>query len=167
MRYEPRIPALLSIASLFLVGCAQSKSAPITESKPTQVVKSRRLSATEEFHLRGECANLGTKLEDQEHSSDLLNISETWSSNYKAADNRCYVEQSSWNKSMNHSTVTLFDGQTREVLAFAKDDHNGTKGKMGNRFDVAFDADCTSSGSDCGYAVVLAYIEKCMQRDQQ
>ena len=68
---------------------------------------------------------------------------------------------------MKHSTVTLYDGQTREVLAYAKDDHNGTKGRIGNRFDILFTPDCSSVGSDCGYEQILTYIEKCMQRDAQ
>jgi hypothetical protein len=167
VRHKQQIFFPLLIASLFPISCAQPKSAPIAELKPIPAVESRRLSATEEFHLRGECANLAAKLEDQEHSSDLLSISETWSSNYKADDNRCYVEQSSYDKSTHHSAITLFDGQTREVLAFVKDDQNGTKGQVGDRFDIAFTLDCVSPGSDCGYAVILAYIEKCMQRDPQ
>lgn len=154
-------PILLLVLGLALIGC--SKLRPVTESKSASVVKSQHLSAAEEFHLRGECVKLADKLEEQIHISQV-NTSDDWSSNYRADDNRCYVQQSVHERDNSTSAITLYDGQSREVLASALDQRDGSK--LGTRYDIPWTPDCEPK-SDCGYQEVLKYIGSRMERDRQ
>lgn len=117
-------------------------------------------TATEEFHLRGECAKLAGKVENDNPDYDLDDLV-TWSSNYSVKDNRCYVLESSYNRRLGLRIKSLYDGQTEETLASVKD--NGKlSGEVGMIFNSAFVPDC-SPVSDCGYSLAEKYIGERMR----
>jgi hypothetical protein len=96
----------------------------------TTNVNSRSPTATEEFHLRSECAALAQKILDGNTNVDpalarSFGVDQSVDSNYDPKANRCYVElstQTTNSTAQLKSQVAnyyLFDGQTGSELAFA------------------------------------------------
>jgi hypothetical protein len=92
-------------------------------------VSSRIPTATEQFHLRSDCAAMAQKILD---SGDInptiahqVGLDETVDSNYDPKTNRCYVELNMQTTSLTISSKSrvanyyLYDGQTGTQLAFA------------------------------------------------
>jgi hypothetical protein len=100
-----------------LVGC--SKPAKPAEPKPG----TPRLTAVEQFHLQGECANLAQKLA-QKHAAFLRGVGFVpldQTSHYSPRDNRCYVQTTTPDDLNRQLTITmLWDGQTEELLAYVE-----------------------------------------------
>jgi len=93
-------------------------------------MNSRIPTATEEFHLRSECAALAQKILNNNTNVDpalaqSFGVDQSVDSNYDPKANRCYVELST--QTTNATTPLksqvanyyLFDGQTGSELAFA------------------------------------------------
>ena len=93
-----------------------------------------KLTATEVFHLRSECAALGKKILDSSLVGPALYQSQV--SHYEPRTNRCYVEltiqTADPHRFNDHFGRYLYDGQTGELLA-------STQSKKGVK--TAFDKD--------------------------
>jgi hypothetical protein len=80
-------------------------------------------TATEIFHLRSECAEIGEKLRLELHDSSIRYEDET---HYDPATNRCFVAIRSWEGTLQDGVLTnphlittfLYDGQTKKMLAY-------------------------------------------------
>ena len=82
-------------------------------------------SATELFELRSKCAALGEKILRENVIGSALTQSEV--SHYDPKTARCYVELTVQNADITNPTITstyLYDGQTKELLAFAQIEKN-------------------------------------------
>ena len=117
----------LSVAVAFTVSChGKSSEQPVNQT--------RKASATEVFHLRGECAALGEKIlkRKQDDLEPWLN-SATYAwwhnvsqvSHYSPETNRCYVELTTETSSRHDSNYDawsreLYDGQTKEMLGMTR-----------------------------------------------
>ena len=114
----------IQLAALFLIwlalsSCgerttaASSTSIPVLEQPPT---------ATEVFNLRSECAKLGEKLLGGNVVG--LALSKYQVSHYNPKTNRCHVEltvqSADATQELKSMSRYLFDGQTGEMLAYAK-----------------------------------------------
>jgi hypothetical protein len=100
-------------------------------------------TATEVFHLRAECEKLGEKILHEDFHGPALTISQI--SSYNPKTNRCHVTLTTQHSDLSQSGlflhVTLYDGQTKEILAFYKIDNNGEKSGLGfKNGEVGFDA---------------------------
>jgi hypothetical protein len=99
-----------------LVACERhdpaSSAAPATAFQPP--------TATEVFNLRSRCEELGQKIEDENVIGSALTQSHT--SRYNPRTNRCYVQldvhTADLSKPATYSSTYLFDGQTKELLAW-------------------------------------------------
>ena len=138
----------------YLSGCWSRPKSLVTQTNPG-------LSATEEVHLRVECAKQGDQVEKDNPNADLDDVI-SWSADYSVKDNRCYVLQSSYNRRLGLKLSFLYDGQTKENLASTEQGN----GEMNGTIEGAPDMDC-SEGTDCGYTLARRYINKRMQRDVQ
>jgi hypothetical protein len=77
-------------------------------------------SATEIFRLRTECAKLGNQLMEVEPSR-YFSVTATDKENHSHYDprsNRCYVELTAWAQNNHEFDRLLYDGQTRQMLAY-------------------------------------------------
>jgi hypothetical protein len=78
-------------------------------------------TATEVFNLRSKCTALGEKIMEENLIGSALTQSQV--SHYNPQTNRCYVEltvQTADLQKANYYSRSLFDGQTKEMLAFAR-----------------------------------------------
>jgi hypothetical protein len=81
-------------------------------------------SASEVFHMRTECAKLGDQLMKDESRESVSNHPPTSKENrshYDPRSNRCYVELREWSLTDREDDRLLYDGQTREMLAYTFD----------------------------------------------
>ena len=125
-----------------------------------------RPTATEVFHLRSECATLGEKiLEDSPVGSAL---SQSQVSHYDPQTNRCYVELTVQTADAQAPVSDylgrryLYDGQTRELLAFAEIIGTPSEGeKRGMVFAE------TGENIDNGYEPACLFIDKMMADDRK
>src|SRR5262245_53323213 len=106
-------------------------SVPLTiaSAQPTHQLP----TATEVFNLRSRCAALAQKILEENTVGSALSQSQI--SNYEPRTNRCYVEittQAIDPSKLDYNSQILFDGQTGEMLAFAK---IGRGQKVGMVFD--------------------------------
>ena len=138
----------------YLSSCSSRPKSLVTQTKPG-------LSATEEEHLRVECAKQGDQVEKDNPNADLDDVI-SWSADYNVKDSRCYVLQSSYNRRLGLKLSFLYDGQTKENLASTEQGN----GEINGTIEGAPDMDC-SEGSDCGYTLAERYINKRLQRDVQ
>jgi hypothetical protein len=123
-------------------------------------------TATEVFHLRSECATLGEKiLEDNPVGSAL---SQSQVSHYDPQTNRCYVELTVQTADI-HTPVSdylgrryLYDGQTRELLAFAEIIGTPSEGKKSGMVFAG-----TGERIDNGYEAACLFIDKMMADDRK
>lgn len=138
--YMPRpMKAALLLACLFsLSSCNDRTSAP--SSAPTPATQ-QLPTATEVFALRSECARLGAKLLGGNVVGSALTSSQV--SRYNPKTNRCYVELTVQNAD---TTLTptrlsryLFDGQTEEILAYAKLENGAQTGMAFKRSGIGFE----------------------------
>lgn len=149
-----RLAPLLCVG-VMLVGC----------SKP-DVLKVPRLSSSEEFRLRGECAGLGKGIV-KDHSLPGFGIPDVVS-NFKMQESRCYVTTAYRSSDQTHDTllVQLWDGQTAQYLAsyghYTKDGETKTFG----RFFEPNSTDLTNQ-KDGGLAAAKSFVDSEMQRDTQ
>jgi hypothetical protein len=150
--------------SLFvsLLGCSQSAPKP-------------RVTASEEFHLRGECVKLAGQLQ-KDVGPTAPGISDNWSSNYKAEDNRCYVldtwvlDSDSFPSSNGDNEIVekLYDGQTKVNLANTSYKYNEKSGDHFYTGDVnGTELKTSCTGGDGCYQAVHQAIQQVMKRDDQ
>lgn len=110
------ILVLLTPLLMLSLGCERPAPKPVADESPYQ-----KPTATEVFNLRSRCAELGDQIwKDHMMKSSL---DQTHLVHYEPKTNRCYVELRIY---LAHDGLgsadlkgrTLYDGQTREVLAF-------------------------------------------------
>jgi hypothetical protein len=156
---------ILLIATILLAGC-QSQPKPAALAPESY---SKLPTATEVFNLRTKCTQLAQQLDES------LPYGASWRrqtvSNYSAKSNRCYVELYDSADSIQEYTRDLYDGQTRDLLAYTKTDGpvSSPHGQVGQIFiDSNIDtlSDC-HEGGDCGYAKVNTYIDERMKREER
>jgi len=128
--------------------------------RPKSVVAQTKpvVSATEDAHLRRECAKQADRVEKDKPNSDSDEMI-SWSSNYSIADNRCYVFESSYNRRLDLKLSFLYDGHTEENLASTEQGN----GQINGTIEGTPDVDC-SPVSDCGYASAQKYINERVQQ---
>ena len=142
------------LVSLATISCNQKgedleKRVSHLESKLDSIVTHRSASASEVFHLRSECADLGVKI----LNGNLVGIAVTQSqvSHYDPKSNRCYVELTVQSANLKAPTeyyaTYLYDGQTGEMLAFAKMEKGAKSGLAFKKSISGFD-DVTSYIAD-------------------
>jgi hypothetical protein len=118
-------------------------------------------TASEIFHLRGECEQLGQKISDE--AAKNLPSSETHA-NYLLKNNRCYVTQTHFpienDPKENYLFIWMEDGQSGDVLAATRIDY--TTGKKVAWFFLP----TTKKPDDkADYGFVQEFIERCMKRE--
>jgi hypothetical protein len=163
---------ILFVSPVFVGCCKKSEPLPIAP----------RLSATEEFDLRGKCAVLGEQLERDVIADKIFTVGANLvksdkviievASNYGVKANRCYVSLTISPSDLiplppKGSTLWwihtyLYDGQTHEQLAesekvaYATEDHSIKDGGFAS----------TPTGYETGYDKASAFIAKTMQREE-
>lgn len=156
------IAASLAVA-IALTGCGKSQSKPAAEPQRY----SKLPTATEIFNLRTKCAQLAQQLDQRlPYGANWVRVT---SSNYNASNNRCYVTLTDMNEKSGAVSNNLYDGQTGELLAYAKHDGPASRPtrQVGQIFiDSKIDtvSDC-HEGGDCGFAKVNAFIDERMKRE--
>ncbi|MEO8168353.1 MAG: hypothetical protein ABI623_08900, partial [bacterium] len=145
------------LVSLATISCNQKsedfeKRVSHLESKLDSIATHRSASATEIFHLRSECADLGAKILNSSLVGSAL--TQTQVSRYDPKSNRCYVELTVQTANLKAPTeyyaTYLYDGQTGEMLAFAKMEKGAKSG-------LSFKTSIT------GYDDVTSYIYDLMR----
>lgn len=117
---------VLFVMCLSLYSCSQKNETLENklvrlEAKLDSIAAQRLPSATEVFHLRSECANLGVKILNE----SIIGIALTQSqiSHYNPKTNRCYIEvtvqSGDLTKPVEIMSRYLYDGQTGEILGYA------------------------------------------------
>ena len=91
-------------------------------------------------------------------------------SNYSARSNRCYVALTDTNVSTKEYGLNLYDGQTRDLLDFAKTHgdpccRHESVGMIFTDNNLHLIEDC-KDGGDCGYAKVNSFIDQKMKREE-
>lgn len=155
-------PIFIALAvSLGMTGCSKPPAAPVQQRT------SRLPTATEVFSLRSKCQQLGETLD--QNTVYGSNWSRDLVTNYDPKSNRCYVEMTDSNDTTKEYLRNLYDGQTKDLLAFTKTHgdpccRTGSVGKifMDNNIDTL--SDCREGG-DCGYNKVNDFIDQKMKRD--
>jgi cAMP phosphodiesterase len=113
-------------------------------------------TATEIFNLRSRCIALGDQILESISIGAALTQSQV--SHYEPRTNRCYVEltiRANLNI-MDYLERTLYDGQTREILAFAKIE-------KGRKSGIVFDKQHKTKNLDNeGFDDASAYIDEVM-----
>jgi hypothetical protein len=119
-------------------------------------------TATEVFNLRSKCAALGEKILEDNFLGRSLTQSQV--SHYDPQTNRCYVEltvQSADLDPTHYYPRVLFDGQTKEMLAFTKIE----KGKKGG---LVYDRQHQSGSlSNAGWDDATEYIDEMIKDDRR
>jgi hypothetical protein len=160
------------LASPAFVGCCK-------KSEPLPIAP--RLSATEEFELRGKCAVLGEQLERDVIADKIFTVGGNLvksdkvyievASNYGVKSNRCYVTLTISPSNLlalppKGSTLWwihtyLYDGQTHEELAKSDKVAYPTEDQSVKDSGVAF----TPNGIETGYDKASAFMAKMMERE--
>lgn len=141
------------LSAALLIGC--SRPAPVEQRV------SKLPTATEVFNLRNQCAALADKLDESLPYGS--NWSRTTTSNYSAKANRCYVELFDHNTVTNEFSRNLYDGQTRDLLAMAK---NSNVGMIYVETNIDTTSDC-HPGGDCGFWKANDFMSKKMRREDE
>jgi hypothetical protein len=159
-----KIIVSILIAGAFL-GCSSSQP---NQSTPEPQRSSKLPTATEVFNLRTKCAQLGREVDEYMFHGPVIDR-ETLS-NYSIKSNRCYVTLDDHNGSPGdwHRLRGLYDGQTREELAYAeyftKRQSNG-QNTNGHIYSEGYNGPCGDK-DDCGFSKADAYIDERMKRDE-
>ncbi|MDA8084004.1 MAG: hypothetical protein M0024_10145 [Nitrospiraceae bacterium] len=151
---------VMLLAIVVLSSCNEQKTIPavpqFTPSVPASPPTVRPLpqSATEIFNLRSECARLGNMIVKENPVGVALASSQI--SKYEPRTNRCYVEvvvQTANAKiAPDYLHRYLFDGQTKQMLAFAQYEKGVKDGMIVDK-----------SGS--GFEDAVKHIEKVMKEE--
>jgi len=124
-------------------------------SQPSTAAAHQLPTATEVFHLRSECAQLGEKILNNNFIGRALTQSQV--SHYNPKTNRCHVELTVQSADMTKPPEVmsgyLFDGQTGEMLAYARIE----KGKQSG---MSF-----KKGGIIGFEEARSYIDEVMKDD--
>lgn len=123
---QSSVRAVLRVAIapvLILAIAAATSSSPMAASTPSVAAPTNRLpSSSEVFDLRSKCAKLGEKLLANDIHGPAVYIEAV--SSYNPRTNRCHVTLTSQPADLSlpgrYMNVTLYDGQTGEMLAFYK-----------------------------------------------
>jgi hypothetical protein len=159
------VPILLvSVASL-LTSCEGNK-APV--DKPASASRSIPTSA-EIFDLRSKCAALGEKILEGNAIGSALTQEQV--THYNPQTNRCYVRlevhtadfTTPQEKRIDH--LTLYDGQTREMLVLASVEASRKTGYIVDGFEVA--APGHPTGVMANYEDAATLIDKYMADDRK
>jgi hypothetical protein len=151
---------VVMLSAFGLAGCSKPavSAAPPSFQPPT---------ATEVFNLRSKCQQLGEALD--ESTPYGANWRRDLTTNYNPRTNRCYVEMTDSNDTTKEYLQNLYDGQTKDLLAYTKTHgdaccRTGSVGMifMDNNVDTL--SDC-KTGGDCGYDKVNEFIDAKMKRD--
>jgi len=129
---------VLGFLLVILVWWSINSRNPTRGSSPEQTIAARApatsptATATEVFHLRSECASLGQKI----LNGNIVGVALTQDqvSHYDPQTNRCYVQltvqTADLSKPGNYFSTTLYDGQTGDILAFARTEHDKKSGMV-------------------------------------
>ena len=121
------------LALVFMTGCNQ----PHVQQKAQPSSSRPRLSATEEFNLRGKCAALADEMAPGYGLVGVALTSEVLC-HYNPETNRCYV-QVTVTKNISHTdpsipsnylSIAVYDGQTREILISASQEGETSSGQI-------------------------------------
>ena len=116
-------------------------------------------TATEVFNLRSRCVELADKMVQEFWNAN--NVSQWARSHYDPRTNRCYVEFNVEKKAL-YVSRSLFDGQTKDVIAFAEIyPNNKRSGKVYDRQHKP-----TSLDND-GWDDANKYIDEMMAEDRR
>src|SRR5262245_19171241 len=97
-------------------------------------------NATEVFDLRSRCAELAEKMLEENVISGGLTQSQI--SRYDLRTNRCYVEMTvQSNNGITYHHRQLYDGQTKELLAYSRMDKDGMAGVVVDKQHTATKSD--------------------------
>jgi hypothetical protein len=110
-------------------------------------------TATEVFHLRSECAELGRKFESNQVGYRFV----VMASHYDPKTSRCYVEVTVVDSETDHQ---LYDGQTGKLLASS---HVGPRGRTGEARPGVL---TLPKDDEARFKVVEAFIGKMMAEDR-
>jgi len=153
--------AASSLLCILFAACG-GKSSPQTASTVSQPTVSPP-TATEVFHLRSECAQLGEKL----LAANVVGIALTHDqvSHYDPKTNRCYVQvtvqTNDPTKSGDYYATYLYDGQTSEMLAWGRIEH-------GKKSGIVFGlAPPDEKGPDVFWDQAVHYMNEKMDDDRQ
>ncbi len=150
------------MAFVLLASCGGKSSSQTTKAGPEPTV-SLPPTATEVFHLRSECAQLGEKI----LAANVIGVALTHDqvSHYDPKTNRCYVQvtvqTNDLTKSNDYYATYLYDGQTSEMLAWARIEHGK---KSGNVFGLA---PPDKKGPDVFWDQAIHYMNDKMEDDRQ
>ena len=113
MRYSTLISALIVVA---MVSCSKPKEDSVKNLD--EPLPYRSATATEVFNLRSQCTRLGEVLLAEDIIGSALR--KNAASHYNSRTNRCYVEVTIMpvDEAGRDSSDYLYDGQTKEMLAF-------------------------------------------------
>ena len=149
----------ISLAIVLLTSC---------QSRPPAEDRAYKLpTASEVFHLRSECARLGEKFVEEDLIGGVLG--QPQESHYDPKTNRCYVQLTVMSAKAGDFTTQLYDGQTRQMLAFASVEH-------GKKVGVVFVAQLPGEhikgprevpANDAGYTDAKEFINKAMEDDRK
>lgn len=120
-------------------------------------------TATEVFHLRSACAALGQKILEGNSIGSALTQDQI--SHYNPNINRCYVEldiqTADQTKQLDYLNRVLFDGQTKEMLAFARI-------QKGQKVGMVYDKQYRRTTPDnAGWDDAISYIDAMMADDRR
>lgn len=122
-------------------------------------------TATEVFQLRSLCAKLGEQMEEETAIGSALTKDHV--SHYDPKPNRCYVELnvrkiSPKNTTDDYINRTIYDAQTKELLAFAKIE-------KGKKVGMIFDQErgTADPSKNLGWDDASAYIDEMMRDDRR
>jgi hypothetical protein len=120
-------------------------------------------TATEVFQLRSQCAKLGEQMLQDIFIGSAL--TEDQLSHYEPRTNRCYVEVTvrtvDLTKPNPYINRTLYDGQTKELLAFARTEKGVKSGMVFDRQGPS-----TNPTKNLGWEDASAYIDEKMLDDR-
>jgi hypothetical protein len=117
--------------------------AALCTSSTAQQGDFRPPTATEVFNLRSKCAQLGEKIMEDQIIRPAYSVSQV--SRYDPRTNRCYVEidvQGLTKGPQDYLNRYLYDGQTKEMLAYTSTDKGKRSGDVLDRqhaFDNGWD----------------------------
>jgi hypothetical protein len=130
------------VTSIFVVSCSRSSANSEQQNTKTRVATAP--TATEIFNLRSKCAELGQKI--MENNTIGIALTQDVATHYDPVTNRCYAEldvnTADLSKFDEYNSRTLYDGQTKEMLAHTQRSKGQKTGyvKDGSLTTTDFDA---------------------------
>jgi hypothetical protein len=144
-----------------LVVLAASTSSALAQQQRTHQLP----TATEVFNLRSKCAALGERI--LEDNTIGIALTQSQITHYEPRTNRCYVELTIQTADLSkpigqhyHNRV-LYDGQTKEMLAYAQIERDKKHGMV---FDKQHQK---TSWDNAGWDDASAYIDAMMTDDRK